>query len=636
MQRNEPQSCSYSKRSSPKDVPDQSRISKAESRLQHLEQLVQDLVQSQSNSASSEPSHGVPHDGSNGSVVNGHAGYSGPTHYSAMLEDIEDLRQVLGEELELESASPSSTNEAIATESDVLFGGTPRLPLETILSQYLPPRVELDRRLAAYFRAEAIAIPYIHVPQFMRQYEQFCQDPMKTSPLWISMLFSICNLSQNVGRGAHILQSLDSGSSGTNASAERNFSLASAHCLAIGRYTKPQRFAVEALGLYTQARVVETLDPSRDIGILFGTLIQVAYTMGYHRDPSHFQTFSPFDVEMRRRAWSYCIQIDLLVSFMLGLPNNVQFGSWDTRPPSNYLDSDIEEHDAVLPPPRPDSEATKITFYAAKHMLMTIFDKILRHALSASARPEGELQALDAELRATYDSIPSVFHYKTVSQSVADPVYLVVTRKCVELMFQKCLCVLHRKHVTSGRLESVQICHDASKKIVSAFLELYPEFKPGGQFNDERWLLGSITWNDFLLGVMVLCLVLCQQMRIQSAGVEKQAEMVTLLRASKEVCEENLEKSLGARRTSRLLGRLLAQVERDGSALMTNGEGASAVSNGFSQNGHAPLEEDTSTVESGMQDWNSMVGWGDPWSNVFDTQEWLFLEECLNSNFEMQ
>ncbi len=49
------------------------------------------------------------------------------------------------------------------------------------------------------------------------------------------------------------------------------------------------------------------------VGTLFGLMIRPATRMGYHRDPESLP-ISPFEKEMRRRAWSLAFQLDLLIS----------------------------------------------------------------------------------------------------------------------------------------------------------------------------------------------------------------------------------------------------------------------------------------------------------------------------------
>lgn len=444
------------------------------------------------------------------------------------------------------------------------------------------------------------------------------------------------HLSNSVGRG-----SWSDRTNGDSPVQKPNFSLAAAHCLALGGYHRPQRFAVEALAVYVQAKIIETLDPSPALGLLFGTLIQLAYSMGYHREPVNFKHLTPFEGEMRRRTWSFAMQLDLLIMFQLGLPNTVQFGSWDTKPPSNLLDTDFDEDTSALPPARPDTEPTRVTFYTAKHMMMKVFDKILKHSLSVGdVKPEHDLLALHQELVETYESIPAVLHYRNVSSSITDPAYLVVTRKCVELMYQKCLCVLHRKHVLSGRQESIRICYDASSQVVKAFLDMYPEFKPGGQFFEDRWLLGSITWTDWLLGVMTLSLVLCQLRRSWVPGFTEAEHnnILELLRFANEICLEKVDESIAGRRSARMLQALLSQEATLQRAPPNPGTVSDPSSGavGISQTSAPSMYNGGDFMWQQNGDFDVMQGWSDPYANVFETQEWAFLEQCMNTDLQMQ
>jgi hypothetical protein len=42
---------------------------------------------------------------------------------------------------------------------------------------------------------------------------------------------------------------------------------------------------------------------------------------------------------------------------------------------------------------------------------------------------------------------------------------------------------------------------------------MYKEFSPGGQLHAQRWMLTNFTMNDFLLAIMVLCLVVPNEAR---------------------------------------------------------------------------------------------------------------------------
>ena len=144
------------------------------------------------------------------------------------------------------------------------------------------------------------------------------------------MFFSICHISKNT-------VTLDKGSLHPN----NRYNVASAHCLALGECFRPKGFSVESLLLSIQAKCLTSLGLSSDSGLLMDLPIRLASSMGYHRDPDDFQ-LSAFEKQMQRRTWSLCMQLDLLISFQLGLPSNIQFPTWDTRPPRNLQDCDFD------------------------------------------------------------------------------------------------------------------------------------------------------------------------------------------------------------------------------------------------------------------------------------------------------
>ncbi|OCK79147.1 hypothetical protein K432DRAFT_300545 [Lepidopterella palustris CBS 459.81] len=549
-QRHEATSCFYERNFEGLQSEHERRL-QAEAKLECLEHLVQELSQSRKTFAN----HDRIAPGAN-TVQRGRdelpndSLHNGATHWSAMLEDIEELRAAIREHDVMDGADIDLCNGEFDGTS-LLFGAAKHLSFQQVLSQFLPPRYEAGRLVAAYFRAKAVAAPFIHTAQFSRLYRIFWDNPPAASPLWTSILFSILDVATRT-------LSTSSGASTGEQSKANRFAIAAAHCLAVGEYYRPQRFAVEALLLYAQSKCLTSVDISPVMAILFGTLARVATVMGYHRDIDGFREgISAFEGEMRRRTWSLCMQLDMLVSFQLGLPCNIQFPTWDTRPPTNLLDSDFDEDTVQLPPARPDSEPSELLFYIAKHRLMTVFEKIIRHTLSVTDRPSDELDVIDQELRGTYAALPAVFQPRPMADSVVDSPSVVVTRLCVYFIYQKCLCVLHRKYVTRGKHKSVQICHDSALGIVRRFLDIYREFEPGGQLETEQWFMGSITWHDFLLGCTALCLTVCSTRHCAtepaSTVIVDIVGSLELLQNAKTVLERQSTRSRDTRKVLRLV-----------------------------------------------------------------------------------
>ncbi|OIW29323.1 hypothetical protein CONLIGDRAFT_653950 [Coniochaeta ligniaria NRRL 30616] len=478
VRRGDSPSCSYAVAAGGLEHERDHRV-QAEDRLAHLEQLVQHLAaQNVPHSAGNADATGLSSasttsagtlDGGHsiGTHMNGELGdpaYIGASHWSAMLDDIQALR------------------------SAVYSNGADDVGLEPTLSEQATTPIAMLFGVQASTTISIDNILRRHAQQFRRQYQAFWTSPSTTPVLWISILFSIFHVATNALRTAH-----------ESFGVVNQYSVAAAHCLVLGEYFRPRRFAVEALLIYVQSYCLTSLELAPELGPICSVLRS--------RD-SQLQSFRKGNASSH---WSMCMQLDLLTSFHLGLPSSVQYSTWDTRPPSSLLDSEFDEDTVSLPTPLPQTELGGMPFYIAKHHLMVVFEKILRHVLTV--RPDlvvdDEVMALDEEVRRVCAALPGILHRRPMSECLVEPPSLIVTRLCVSFLYNKCICVLHRLYVTRGREESIRECYAAASDIVQDFLDAQKECKPGGVLEGEHWFMTNITWHDFLLGVTSLCMVMC-------------------------------------------------------------------------------------------------------------------------------
>ncbi|KAK9350721.1 hypothetical protein V1523DRAFT_418979 [Lipomyces doorenjongii] len=336
---------------------------------------------------------------------------------------------------------------------------------------------------------------------------------------------------------------------------------AAGQCLVIGEYHRSQQFTVEALAIYAQCKNLRTLDPSREAGAILGMAVRIAYEMGYHRDPDAFGSLTVFEGEMRRRCWAACKQMDLMSSFQLGLPSNICIENCDTKSPRNLLDSDFDVDTPALPVSRSENEAIRLLWFIVKDRQMVSFSKVCKDSLSFKDKSEAQIIQLDEEIRQMYTMIPDVLRTRPLSESIADAPFLIMTRLYVEFIYLKSLCVLHRRYMARGNVFSTKSCVKAGKRLVSQFIDMYKEFTPGGQLHAERWMLTNFTMNDFLLGIMVLCLVVYTHRKrglphpaIDSAT---ESEVLPLLEQSYDICVEKSQASRDARRVAHAVRLIL-------------------------------------------------------------------------------
>lgn len=594
--------------------------SHAEARLEHLELLVRDLCQSRELLADHD---GLTPDAitiqSNGDGMPYGSVHNGATHWSAMLEDIEELRTAMREYEKVDNASPHldiDGNDA----TSLLFAANKPLSFQQILSKFLPPRRRVDQLIAAYFKMQTVTAPFIHAAQFRRFYHLFWDNLSTASPLWTSILFSILQISTTIalsGPGTCLGED----------SMSLRFDTAAAHCLAVGGYYRPQRFAVEALVLFIQSVIVTNVDLGPDVGVLMGTLIRLAIVMGFHRDAAESrERISAFDGEMRRRTWSTCMHLDMLISFQLGLPSNTQFPTCNTKPPTNLLDRDFDEDTEQLPPARPLTEHTLLVFYIAKDRLMNVFDKVIRHTLSATESPSDELDMIDGEIRSTMAALPATLQPRSMADSIVDSPSVKVSRLCIYSIYQKCLCVLHRKYITRGKYSSLLICYHSASEIVRQFVENHSEFEPGGQLETERWLIGSIGWHDFLLGCVALCLTVCSTERYTAEhamnAIIDVVGSTDLLRKANAVLDKKSARSKDTRKAQRLVVATISKFSHQDNGSMPPKEFPYL-------NGHdgAAKTQSVATVDAFG---DNPLPWSESIMSPANDVEWAYLEHILN------
>ncbi|KAH7311030.1 hypothetical protein BKA65DRAFT_441412 [Rhexocercosporidium sp. MPI-PUGE-AT-0058] len=649
VKKEEADSCTYQQQTSTTT----GRNSLAEDKLQHLESLVTQLIQSQSSAVPSSDVISnvvdVSSDSRHGGYVSGETlgegpeSYVGSTHWSAILEDIHGLKAALAESANKEDDFILPPEAPLPTD-ELIFGVSAGYSLQQIISQYLPPKIEVDRCLSAYFQGETYIVPFIHTYQFQRQYQEFWADMAKANPLWLSMLFSICHMISLIGRdtGSPYYPRRDSSSGNSG------FHAAAGQCLVLGKYYRPQKFSVQALALYAHCKNLQTLDPSREVGSILSMVVRLSFEMGYHRDPESVGNFTTFEGEMRRRFWASLKQMDLMTSFQLGLPSNINLEHCDTRSPKHLLDSDFNEDTANLPIPRSENAATKFLWFVVKERQVVSFSKVCQDALSFTEKSESEISQLDTEIREMYASIPSVLRTRPISESIADQSFLIMTRIYIDFIHLKSLCILHRKYMARGNPFSTMTCVEAGSKLVTQFIEMNNEFSPGGQLYGKRWMLTNFTVNDFLLGNIVLCLAVhtCWRVGKQNSPIEpqKQKIVLALLEKSHAVCLQISPVSKDARRVSHIIRFTLNRTRPELSTGTANPyiQHLPAVSDpvpGFnSADGYSGLEGSTFSM---LPPWQSSMPGNEAGFGLFDhvnfmpdefeNVDWMALNQSLGT-----
>ncbi|KAF5574263.1 transcriptional regulatory [Fusarium pseudoanthophilum] len=437
------------------------------------------------------------------------------SHWSSMLENIRAIRDDLPADSPNTSNISSTTlnNDFLTNEANFDLGSPDGLTLDHILSA-VPPRQVCDTLVSVFFLSHYTMMPILHPTKFQQEYESFWESPSETSPVWIALLLALLSLSTGVYEISGMARS-----SQFPIPSSKALSKKTQECLLLSNYTAANEHAVEAfllllVGCWLRAKVSDT-----NLWFLMGRVVQLAICKGYHRDSTKVpgSKISPFDGEMRRRVWVCLYQLDSLMSFQMGLPSMIPSDFCDTELPRNLKQSDFYPGIAELPPPRPLSETTTMSYAIVKASVMGMFKKVVKHTRYVTPLSYEDTISLDAEVRATYDKIPDNFKYKPLTSFIVDEISIIMSRTTIELLYLKSIIVLHRQYLTDRQDSRFAFSRKASLEAAEKLLERQAEINqltlPGGLLHDKKWMITSLTLSDFTLAAMVICLDLTVAIR---------------------------------------------------------------------------------------------------------------------------
>ncbi|KAI8219272.1 Pyrrolocin cluster transcription factor [Colletotrichum sp. SAR 10_86] len=425
------------------------------------------------------------------------ARYVGSSHWASILDGIAELKDHLEaeEEIQTNSATPGSIP---APEDDMempLLYSVRSASRAQILDS-IPPKQVLDRYISHYFNSLDLASGAFHTGKFMRE------NPSETPVMWLGLLYSIMCMAvmsyDLVGKSE-----VEDPKALIDQYREKT-----AQCLLLGKYANGGQYTWETIYQYVIIELSSRRDITQTIGILHGVSMNLLLQMGYHRDPSHFPSISPFAGEIRRRNWVKCLEGDLQMSMRTGIPRRISAGHWDTEEPRNLHDADFDEDTKEIPPSRPETEVTAVTqLIARRRMLVAVGAAV---DLSSSIKPPAytEVLAVDRQVREAEESLPPPLKMKPLQASVTDPPLLIMHRLYLALMFRIGEVMIHRKYLSEASDSfsySRKKCLDSCLSVLQLQHTLNEETMVGGLLHFAGAKLSLIGNHAFLTACITLC-----------------------------------------------------------------------------------------------------------------------------------
>ncbi|KAJ4255043.1 hypothetical protein NW762_009847 [Fusarium torreyae] len=486
--------------------------------------------------------------------------YTGSSHWATILEDIQLLKDDLGDEFAdgITEASPPFDGDVMhqpPTPRISLLASATCLPTEQILAQ-VPPRKVVDRYVSQFFNAFDSIV--LHRGKFLAEYANFWANPSATPIIWVGLLFGIMSMSV-------FLQKQDLGARGLSTAESQatleTYRTLTIHCLVAGDYLRSSRYTVETLMLHFAVDQEVNVDTYIGNWVLLGVVVRVAMRTGLHRDPSHWPNIRPLQAELRRRIWMALYSMDFFTSTQVGLPRIIKDSQCDARPPSYLLDSDISfEHDA-LPPERPSTDPSILAFNIQRHWVIKVAAEIY-DTTEAGPPSSAVIVALEAKLQNAVDALPEWLKPKSLEESIADSPSTILQRMMLDIIIHKAIYLLHRHSFVNGSdgeevNRSHEVCIKASLAILEHQRRMSEETQPGGLMYGIRWRVAAPLNHEFLQATMMLCFALSRS--DAKRALHRRDDILEALIAAKEVWEKKPEGSAEAQRAAKAITVMLEQ-----------------------------------------------------------------------------
>ncbi|KAL4883726.1 fungal-specific transcription factor domain-containing protein [Aspergillus karnatakaensis] len=512
-------------------------------------------------------------------VDNNKSYYISDAHWASVLSEISEVRNYFStHKKQYEEQAEKLKATRLPTDvpgSTLLFGAMKVTSRAEIMSSF-PSKYTTDMLIARYFNCYDPATHFLHGPTFQTQYNKHWEDPSQTCIVWIGMLFAMMRLSMLSYYREGDEPPEFRGKSLDMAGTFRNLV---AMCLTLADYTKPYPYLIECLAFHLHGDYCQTKEADISVWVLNGVIVRLAMRMGYHRDSKAFPNITPFQGEMRRRVWSFVRQADLLFSCQVGLPSMIRTTDSDTELPRNLYDDDFDENCKELPPSRPPSEPTPLSYLITKARLSYVLGQAIEQTSSFQNSSYDKVMEMDAELRRVRDMIPEHLLVRPIEESPLDPLVLIMSRFSVMSVYHRAQCILHRKYLIRARdnprfTPSRRTCIDSAMELLRFQTMLHAETTGTGRLRSRQNRVTSLSSSDFLLAATILCLDLYHGYQLSNAsrsssdtytwGRERRDEMLAAVQRSKEIWDELRDETMEAWKAGGALGVMLNGLMRGG------------------------------------------------------------------------
>ncbi|KZM24217.1 DNA binding [Ascochyta rabiei] len=219
------------------------------------------------------------------------------------------------------------------------------------LREFLPPKPYCDRLVDIYFQHFERTFRVLHIPTFLRRYEQIWADEhvdICSSSTIIPKLTVVMTMAHHMG------DALQQGDDRTYKTYLKGPAMDLVHAW-LDELDRKQRTELSTLQvevLLLLSRSLRGIQPEK-LWNSTGALVRSAMVMGLNVNPAGISGITPYNAELRRRIWATILEMDLQASMFCGMPLVVPDLDPCSLVPSNINDVDFDESSGSLPASQP-------------------------------------------------------------------------------------------------------------------------------------------------------------------------------------------------------------------------------------------------------------------------------------------
>jgi hypothetical protein len=334
----------------------------------------------------------------------------------------------------------------------------------------VPTRDMADSLVNLYFRTQESLYRILHIPSFQKEYEQYWQQPSAANPIFILKLLLVMSIGACFYQGpdAYLYRS----------EATKWIFAAQAWFSSPFEKGRLHMSAIQLQCLLLLARQHHSIAGDL-VWISAGALLRTSLQMGYHRDPKVLPKMSAMQAEIRRRLWATILEINIQSAVDSGMPLLISAEDFDTEPPGNIDDVNIDE--TMLSPvePKPRTTFTQCSIQIALLKAFLTRLEVVRFSNNIRFEPSyDEVLRVGSELsKACREN--DAFFSKVNQSSATDAKASQLHRNLLDSSIRRFLLLVHRPFAAKGLNDphyyfSRKVCLDSAVHMLRYPCSDYP------------------------------------------------------------------------------------------------------------------------------------------------------------------